>query len=120
MAGAKSDIVDDSNLAVIVKTIEEKIGGETKLFISSADLLAAVNAELSWIDTHRKLNNQLKKFGLKPGRDASGDKRGFTITRAWVDDIKTRYIIVLPGDKASEASEGIENQQVDAISQASD
>jgi hypothetical protein len=102
--------VDDGNLTVIVKIIEEKLGAEAQVFIASTDLLAAVKEELSWIDTHRKLSGQLKKFGLKSGRDSSGDKRGFSVTRTWVDEVRSRYMPRSPQEKLSEASEGMRNQ----------
>ena len=119
-AGAKSDIADDSTLAVTVRIIEAKLGKETKLFIASADLLSAVKEEIPWIDTNKKLSGQLRKFQLESGRNPGGDKRGFTITRAWLDDVKARYVPVLPPDKASEVSEGIKNQQLRGDSEVSE
>ncbi len=95
MAGTKGTASEDSTLSGLVTVLEaclnEKPDEET-IFVLSADLLARVTAELSWIDSTRKLAGQLKKFGAYPRPSKDGKSRGYSIGREWVKELRARYL----------------------------
>jgi hypothetical protein len=95
MAAAKGEIADDSTIAGLVTVLESCLDekpGEENLFVFSADLLAKVTPELSWIDSTRKLAGQLKKFGAYSRTSPNGKAKGYRISREWVKELRARYL----------------------------
>jgi Protein of unknown function (DUF3631) len=105
MSGIKDRGTEDSALAAVFRVLHEIAADDERAFVSSKDLLAKVEPEVSWIDTMTKLANFLRRFDLVAGRDPTGNVRGYTITKEWLGDTKKRYLRSLGGFQVSEVSE---------------
>jgi hypothetical protein len=68
--------------------------GRSQLFVESAKLLEQVSqiAALKEIGSTKALSRYLEKLGLHPRRNKTGDKRGYTLSRVAVAEIKLRYL----------------------------
>jgi len=94
-------------IGAFVEVAKEILGSDCGVFIYSKDLLDRVRMieGLPWVGSTKALGNFLGKFDLVPRRDPKGKRRGYLITRDWLDNIRNRYIPSIPDFKASEASE---------------
>ena len=93
----------------MVELCGELLGDKKEIFEASADLLKRTSEtdELKWIGSKKALATFLNKFDLVAGHDSTKQKRGYRITREWVNDVKSRYI---PSKTDSEVSEPSENR----------
>src|SRR5262245_20027537 len=104
----------DATIAIAVDEIAKALGSESERFIPSGELLDLFHNRpgINWIKTTRGLAGFLGKLDLTPKPDAAGKRRGYRLTRKWVDDMCARYTD--NGLEVSEASEGERDQEVTA------
>lgn len=110
LAGRRSDSERREAIGVFAELAEEILDEdeEEKVFISTMDLLEERLPdieELSWIPNAKALATFLSKFDLTPQRDTKGQSRGYWITRGWVNEVKSRYLGLIPSSEPSEPSE---------------
>ena len=82
----------EDGLTVFLSIALEQLNGMDSVFIPSKEIveLCVDTDELSWIESTRRLKGFLKKFDLFP-KNKSGKKRGYDITREWVEEWENRY-----------------------------
>lgn len=119
LGGARRDAGQPEALLALLKLIENVVGEGGGGFISSTELLEKVKAEeeLAWIRSTRALANFLARFELMPRRDHRGVKRGYWITREWLEEIRGRYAGFSSACEASETSESQSGRGLKASSQ---
>jgi hypothetical protein len=107
MAGKRNDADSNASLVAIIELCEELLGSKKEVFQSSLDLFNRIseNDALSWINSKKGLASFLNKFDLVRRRDSDGKKRGYLITRGWIDDLKARCGPLIPDSEVSEVSE---------------
>lgn len=84
----------EKGLISFLDIAEKKLGTANEAFVSSQDLVEACmydTEDLVWVDSTVKLKNFLKNFDLAPDRNSTRTKRGYDLTRRWVDGWKKRY-----------------------------
>jgi len=91
----------ERGLRVVLDILESRWGVEVEnldtlvpeIFIGSDDLLQECRQadELDWIESTKALAGFLKHFGLSPQPDTRGQKRGYRITREWVQQWRKSY-----------------------------
>jgi Protein of unknown function (DUF3631) len=90
--GGDRDESDGAAITVTVETIAALLGYNEELDIPSADILEKLREKpaTEWITSGRALATFVSKLGLrKSGRH--GKLRSYSVTRAWVEDMKARY-----------------------------
>lgn len=101
VAGADEADEDSSLSTKLLADIKTVFTDKVASFLSTADLVAALRAieESPWNDFEfnaRKLAQRLRQFGVKPGRDTSGQIRGYTLES--LTDAFARYTRQEPSD----------------------
>ena len=91
----------ERGLRVVLDIVESRLGVDIddpdnlapETFIGSEELLAECQRadELDWLETTKALAGYLKHFGLYPQPDTRGQKRGYRITREWVQRWRKSY-----------------------------
>jgi len=111
MAGKRGESEQREAIGAFIPVAEEILSGHETVFILSAELLEKVKQVdgLGWIGSSMALGNFLRKFDLSPRRDPRGQKRGYLLTREWLNDIKSRYLSLSPDSKPSEVSDPASN-----------
>ncbi|MFZ5702695.1 MAG: hypothetical protein ACOY4P_15225 [Pseudomonadota bacterium] len=91
-AGRREPSGRERELTAFLAVAENSLSGSaTEAFVSSADLLEAFrdHPDLSRIESARALAGFLRNFDLLPR--STGKVRGYTITREWIAEWRTRY-----------------------------
>jgi hypothetical protein len=83
----------EDGLLTVLAFLDGALGGKAHVFVSSEELLSACRAteELGWITSKKALAGFLDHFDLHPREGPNGKVRGYSISRSWVDDWKSRY-----------------------------
>lgn len=93
-AGHREPSGRERELAAFLDLVEDRLPGTAEdVFIASADLLEAFreHPDLSRIESGRSLAGLLKNFELYAGTNSAKTTRGYTVTRAWIEEWRTRY-----------------------------
>ena len=93
VSGRREPSVREEQLLVIIEEFRVRMKEDDELFMATQTLLdlCSQRDELARIDTGRKLAFFLKAFDLFPGKNKEGVLRGYTVTRAWLDEWSDRY-----------------------------
>lgn len=107
MFGKRQENEKREAIGAFIQVAEEVLGGQEKVFIESAQLLERVKGieELSWLESTKGLSAFLGKFDLHPKPKSGGKARGYWITREWLEEIKSRYSILIPDSEPSQVSQ---------------
>jgi len=107
MAGKREESEKREAIGAFIPVAEEILGGQEKSFIESARLLERVKGieELSWLESTKGLSSFLGKFDLHPKPKSGGNVRGYSITREWVEEAKSRYLGLILDSEPSQASQ---------------
>ena len=91
VAGRREPSERERSLVVFLDIAERRLNGAGTVFVSSSDLVNDCMATyaLAWIESPKALASLLAPFDLKPG--TTGQVRGYTLTREWVDKWRERY-----------------------------
>jgi len=83
----------EDGLLTVLGIMEKALGAVTQVFVSSEDLMNAcrITEALGWITSKKALAGFLDHFDLHPREGPNGKVRGYSISRSWVDDWKSRY-----------------------------
>ena len=99
------DNVDDAAITCVIETLSEILGndpnndtdfgdGTRGVFVYSSDLLKTLKGKppTEWLNSTTSLaTNVMSKLGLFPRPDSRMKKRGYKVTRTWLNDIISRY-----------------------------
>ncbi len=88
-------------IVAILKVIEAHFSdSEEEIFLRSTDLVSRCKEreDLSGIFSEKALASLLNLLGLSPRKSTDGSCRGYRITRAWLDDKRSRYRGAPAGD----------------------
>jgi hypothetical protein len=83
----------DAAISAAIQIIGEMLGDQPEVFIPSVDLVEAFSKRTAtdWIKTTTRLATFLSKLELRPRPSSGGKVRGYRITQAWFQDMRTRY-----------------------------
>jgi hypothetical protein len=107
LGGQRGEAQSDEAIVALIGLLEVMLGTKKEIFIPSAELLEKVKETqgLQWIGSAKTLAAFMSKLDLVSRRDPAGDKRGYTVTKEALDDLKIRYTPPIPEFDPSEASE---------------
>jgi Protein of unknown function (DUF3631) len=117
LGGQRDESQNDEAIAALCIALDQILGSDREMWISSAKLLEKTKETdgIKWIASQRSLSTFMSKLNLYSlqFRDEFGkQRRGYRITRAIIDDIKSRYASAYSESEASQASQGYENKGV--------
>ena len=107
MAGKRNEIERQESIGVFAQLADEILGSGEEAFIASEELLSKIKNidELSWIGSAKALGTYLGKFDLNSRPNSQGKKRGYSITREWVEEVRNRYLSLYSESEVSDVSE---------------
>lgn len=107
MSGKREEGEKQEAIGAFIQVAREVLSGQEMVFIESAKLLEKVKEieELSWLESTKGLSSFLGKFDLSPRPKPGGKVRGYKITREWVEEVKSRYSVLIPDSEVSQVSQ---------------
>lgn len=90
-AGQREVSTREYSVLALLDLVRPRLESTPTVFVPTTDILELCHEHegLAWIESGKRLAGFLKHFGLCPTTD--GKRRGYTFTKAWVEDCASRY-----------------------------
>jgi len=107
LGGKRDEVEKKESIIAFVELAKGLLDKSESKFIQNGELLEKLSGDdgLSWIKSKKALATFLGKFDLIAGHNSTGDLRGYTITKAWIEETENRYGAIPPDFEVSEPSE---------------
>jgi CHC2 zinc finger/Protein of unknown function (DUF3631) len=107
LGGKRDEVEKKESIIAFVELAKGLLDKSESKFIQNGELLEKLSGDdgLSWIKSKKALATFLGKFDLTAGHNSTGDLRGYTITKAWIEETENRYGAIPSDFEVSEPSE---------------